>query len=65
MALDPYTRLLISIVFGIVVLFMDMARFSVGNSFPSYDKLMEEISALEKENFVNVSKKHSKTIQMH
>ena len=40
-----------------------MARFSVGNSFPSYVKLMEEISEFEKENFVNVSKKHSRTIE--
>ena len=35
----------------------------MGNSFSSYDELQSEISLYEKENFVNVAKKHSRTIE--
>ena len=33
------------------------------NSYSSYDELQSEISLYEKENFVNVAKKHSRTIE--
>ena len=40
-----------------------MARLSVGNCFLSYEQLMSEISAFEKENYVSLAKKHSRTIE--
>ena len=40
-----------------------MARFCVGKSYSSYEQLKTEISLYEKENFVNVAKKHSRTIE--
>ena len=40
-----------------------MARFFVGKCFPCYEDLQLELALYEKENFVNVAKKHSRTIE--
>ena len=40
-----------------------MDRFKVGNIFNSFKELEEEIKAFEQESFVNLAKRHSRTIE--
>ena len=40
-----------------------MARFFVGQCFSNYEELQKEIAQFERDNFVNVAKKHSRTIE--
>ena len=40
-----------------------MSQFCVEKSFPSYEQLQIEVRKYEEENFVNVAKKHSRTIE--
>ena len=48
-----------------VIVFWDykVARFFVGKYFSGYEKIQLEITQYEKENFVNLAKKHSRTIE--
>ena len=40
-----------------------MARLNVGKCFSSYEDLLSQIAEYEKENLINVAKKHSRTIE--